>query len=99
MTSATQEDEMVNEAVASKMTKESAAKIESPVEIQTNQFLESESSFLSSLTKIFSDSSATENLVKSLTRKDESTGQSYLQIPVESEAMVKNCYYSNCRFV
>jgi SNF2 family DNA or RNA helicase len=90
LTSATHDDGRLDEAVTSEITKESAAKIEPTTDIQTNQFLESASSFISNLTKIFSDSNATENLVKSLTRKDESTGQSYLQIPVESEAVVKN---------
>jgi SNF2 family DNA or RNA helicase len=57
---------------------------------QTTHLLQSASSFITQLTKIFSDNAATENLVKSLTRKDEATGQTYLQIPVENEAAVKN---------
>ncbi len=57
---------------------------------QTSQLLVSASSFISQLTKTLSDEGATEDLLKSLTRKDESTGQTYLQIPVENEGVVKN---------
>ncbi|MFT4156131.1 DEAD/DEAH box helicase [Parafilimonas sp.] len=48
------------------------------------------SSFITQLTNVLGDASATANLVQSLTRKDESTGQTYLQIPVENEAVIKN---------
>lgn len=48
------------------------------------------SSFLSQLTSVLSDAAATENLVQSLTRKDEETGQTFLQIPVENEGVIKN---------
>jgi hypothetical protein len=37
-----------------------------------------------------SDAKATENLIQSLTKKDEVSGQTYLQIPVENEAAAKN---------
>ena len=57
---------------------------------ETSNLLSTTSSFISQLTNILSDASATEQLVQSLTRKDESTGQTYLQIPVENEAVVKN---------
>ena len=59
---------------------------------QTNNLLTTASSFITQLTNVLSDASATENLVKSLTRKDEATGQTYLQIPVENEAVVKNAF-------
>lgn len=58
--------------------------------VQTADLISTTSSFISQLTHVLSDAAATENLVKSLTRKDESTGQTYLQIPVENEAVVKN---------
>jgi superfamily II DNA/RNA helicase len=91
LTTAIQNDEIIDEDnVVIEIKKEAVTKIEPKEDVQTNQFLESASVFMSNLTKIFSDSSATENLVKSITRKDESTGQSYLQIPVENEAVVKN---------
>lgn len=59
-------------------------------ETQTADLLSTTSSFITQLTNVLNDAAATENLVKSLTRKDESTGQTYLQIPVENEAVVKN---------
>jgi superfamily II DNA/RNA helicase len=61
-------------------------------EPQTANFLTTASSFITQLTNMLSDATATENLVKSLTRKDEATGQTYLQIPVENEAVVKNAF-------
>jgi SNF2 family DNA or RNA helicase len=57
---------------------------------QTSQLLGSASSFISKLTNTLSDEGATEDLLKSLTRKDEFTGQTYFQIPVENEAVVRN---------
>ncbi len=54
------------------------------------QLLQTTSSFISQLTSILGDSGATDRLAKSLTRKDEHTGQTYLQIPVENEAVIKN---------
>jgi superfamily II DNA or RNA helicase len=47
-------------------------------------------SFLSGLAKTLSDPAATQQLVSSLTAKDEATGQTYLKIPVENEATVAN---------
>ncbi len=58
--------------------------------LQTSALLNTTSSFITQLTNILSDAAATESLVQSLTRKDKSTGQTYLQIPVENEAIVKN---------
>ncbi len=56
----------------------------------TSNFLTVAGSFFSQLTSVLSNTAATENLVKTITRKDESNGQTYLQIPVENEAVVKN---------
>ncbi len=47
-------------------------------------------SFFSGLARTLSDPAATQNLVNSLMAKDEKTGQTYLKIPVESEATVAN---------
>lgn len=58
--------------------------------LQTSDLLNTTSSFITQLTNVFSDAAATENLVQSLTRKDESTGQTYFQVPVENEAVIKN---------
>jgi hypothetical protein len=46
--------------------------------------------FLTGLAKTLSDPNETQKLVHSLTAKDEQTGQTYLKIPVENEAMVSN---------
>ncbi len=50
------------------------------------------STFFSQLSSVLSDSKATENFVQSFTKKDEATGQTYLQIPVENEAVIKNVF-------
>ena len=68
-----------------------------PVEVAlaatpASNLLTTASSFISQLTNVLSDAAATEDLVKSLTRKDESTGQTYFQIPVENEGVVKNAF-------
>jgi SNF2 family DNA or RNA helicase len=74
-----------------KQTAEETAIIErSSMEKVGNNLLSTTSSFISQLTSILSDASATENLVQSLTRKDERSGQTYLQIPVENETVIKN---------
>jgi SNF2 family DNA or RNA helicase len=74
-----------------KQTQEDAVTVEKVVAEETkNDFFNTASSFISQLTNILSDATATENLVQSLTRKDENTGQTYLQIPVENEMVVKN---------
>ena len=66
-----------------------------PIEIpfeesKTSDLLTTTSSFITQLTNVLSDASATETLVRSLTRKDEATGQTFFQIPVENEAVIKN---------
>lgn len=58
--------------------------------VQTENLLQAASSFINQLTSVLSNSTATENLVKSLTHKDETTGQTYFKIPVENEAAIKN---------
>jgi SNF2 family DNA or RNA helicase len=73
-----------------KQTPPEAVNEASTTAMETNNLLQTTSSFISQLTAVLSNAAATENLVKSLTRKDESTGQTYLQIPVENETVVKN---------
>jgi len=78
-------DDDVKETPATKATAEKPAAAE-----QASNLLNTTSSLITQLTNVLSDATATDNLVKSLTRKDESTGQTYLQIPVENEGVVKN---------
>ena len=47
-------------------------------------------SFLSGLAQTLSSPEKTQQLVSSLTAKDEKTGQTFLKIPVENEATVSN---------
>ena len=54
------------------------------------QLIQSFSSFFTQMTRVLSEPSSTEQLVKSLTKTDEATGQTYLQIPVENEMVVRN---------
>ena len=56
------------------------------------QLLQTATSFFTQLGKILSDTKATENLIQSLTKKDETNGQTYLQIPVENENVVKSAF-------
>jgi hypothetical protein len=46
--------------------------------------------FLEMLTQTLSDKEARNNLVASLTEKDEKTGKTYVKIPVENEKIVEN---------
>ena len=56
------------------------------------QLIQTAASFFSQLGNVLTDVKATESLVQSLTKKDEATGQTYVQIPVENEAVVKNAF-------
>ena len=56
------------------------------------QLIQTAGSFFTQLGNVLSDAKATENLIQSLTKKDETTGQTYLQIPVENEGVVKNVF-------
>lgn len=73
-----------------KQAPEATPVAESATANQTNNLLQTASSFITQLTHVLNDAKTTENLVQSLTRKDEISGQTYLQIPVENEAVVKN---------
>lgn len=56
------------------------------------QLIQTASSFFAQLGNVLSDAKATENLLQSITKKDEATGQTYLHIPVENENVVKNAF-------
>lgn len=47
-------------------------------------------SFLSRLSQTLSDEKAAQNLVNELVQKDKETGETYLKIPVENEAIIQN---------
>ncbi|MEZ4954627.1 MAG: DEAD/DEAH box helicase [Saprospiraceae bacterium] len=54
------------------------------------ELVQSGISFLNGLAQTLSSPEKTQKLVSSLTAKDEKTGQTYLRIPVENEAVVSN---------
>ncbi|MEO7046842.1 MAG: hypothetical protein ABI091_16185, partial [Ferruginibacter sp.] len=56
------------------------------------QLIQTASSFFTQLGNVLSDAKATENLLQSITKKDEDTGQAYLHIPIENENVVKNAF-------
>ena len=56
------------------------------------QLIQTASSFFTQLGSVLSDEKATENLLQSITKKDEATGQTYLHVPVENENVVKNVF-------
>jgi SNF2 family DNA or RNA helicase len=56
------------------------------------QLIQTASSFFTQLGNILTDARTTESLIQSLTKKDETNGKTYLQIPVENEAVVKNAF-------
>lgn len=56
------------------------------------QLIQTAGSFFTQLGNILSDAKATENLLQSITKKDETTGQTFVQLPVENEAVVKNVF-------
>ncbi|MEO9021297.1 MAG: C-terminal helicase domain-containing protein [Ginsengibacter sp.] len=58
----------------------------------TQQLIQTASSFFTQLGKVLSDTKATENLLQSITKKDEATVQTYLHIPVGNENAVKNVF-------
>ncbi len=56
----------------------------------SNALIESGVSFLSQLMHTLNDSSATKELVKNITEKDELTGKTYLKIPIQDNEVVEN---------
>jgi SNF2 family DNA or RNA helicase len=64
--------------------------LQANVTTNANEFMQQASSFFGSLSAILSDPIASENLVKSISKKDEATGQTYLQIPVANDGVIKN---------
>lgn len=97
-----QKEEVIKPAPAAKQaslfedddTKQPEEKIfhaaETKQESPASDLLKSASQFISNLTNVLTDKDATEQLSKTLTRRDEATGQTYLQIPVENEGVIKN---------
>jgi superfamily II DNA/RNA helicase len=75
-----EEDEIATEPVQAAPTETATA----PVEL-----LSTFSSFVSQLTQVLSSPASTQQLVNSITRKDEQTGQTYLQIPVANADVVQ----------
>src|SRR6185437_8852482 len=56
------------------------------------QLIQTASSFFTQLGNVLSDGKTAENLLQSITKKDEATGQTYLHIPVDNENVVKNAF-------
>ena len=54
------------------------------------RFLSAAGNFFDTLSKTLADPAATQNLVASLTEKDQTTGQTYLKVPVQNEQLVKS---------
>lgn len=56
------------------------------------QLLQTAGSFFTQLGNVLTDAKATESLLQSIIKKDETSGQTYVQLPVENEAVVKNVF-------
>ncbi len=56
------------------------------------QLIQTASSFFTQLGSVLSDAKATESLLQSITKKDETTGQTYLHVPVENDQIVRNVF-------
>lgn len=59
---------------------------------EPNDLVQMGMSFFAGLTQTLADPVATQNLVNSITEKDEQTGQSYLKIPVQGKEVVENAF-------
>ena len=57
---------------------------------ETHDLLESGGNFFGKLLHTLSDKNKTEELLNTLVKKDEKTGNTYLQIPVENQKVVEN---------
>ncbi|MEO8960504.1 MAG: DEAD/DEAH box helicase [Ginsengibacter sp.] len=85
---ATYEDDDVKHVVPAKAFKQLELFSTQPEQ----QLIQTASSFFTQLGNVLSDAKATENLLQSITKKDEATGQTYLHVPVENENVVKNAF-------
>ncbi len=83
------DDDDVKQIAAAKETLQGKPLINEP-ENAGQQLIQTAASFFTQLGSVLSDPKATESLVQSLIKKDETTGQTYLQIPVDNEVAVKN---------
>lgn len=82
-------DEDILSDVEENQREEKSASPQEPV-FNQQEFAAGASNFISQLAGVLSNPEATQQLVRSLTHKDESTGQTYLKIPVAGEESVKN---------
>ncbi|HHH49733.1 MAG TPA: DEAD/DEAH box helicase [Saprospiraceae bacterium] len=57
-----------------------------------NELVQAGMAFFQGLSNTLSDPVATQNLVKSITAKDEKTGKTYLKIPIENEKLIQNAF-------
>ncbi|MEO6844612.1 MAG: C-terminal helicase domain-containing protein, partial [Ginsengibacter sp.] len=84
----TYEDDDVKQNKSAKESKQPESFNAEPAQ----QLLQTAGSFFAQLGSVLSDAKATENLLQSITKKDEATGQTYLHVPVENENVVKNVF-------
>ncbi|HEY5463153.1 MAG TPA: DEAD/DEAH box helicase [Hanamia sp.] len=87
-TTETYEDDDVKQTIPEKATEQPELFSAKPEQ----QLIQTASSFFTQLGNVLSDAKATENLLQSITKKDDATGQTYLHIPVENENVVKNAF-------
>ncbi|MEZ4988921.1 MAG: SNF2-related protein [Saprospiraceae bacterium] len=85
-------DDTTPEEPASHQEEKPAARKQSspPATPQAAELVQMGASFFSALTQTLSDEKKTKELVSSIVKKDEQSGQTYLHIPVENEAIVQN---------
>lgn len=88
------EDDDVKEITLAKEPKEPVSQSSEEISEASppQQLIQSAASFFTQLGNVLSDSKATEDLIQSITKKDETTGKAYLQIPIENEAVIKNAF-------
>lgn len=77
--------EMKDKKVASKPPKDTQVATSEPQQLMANGL-----QFFNQLSKTLQDPKATQQLVSSITEKDEATGKTYLKVPVEDEKAVEN---------
>jgi hypothetical protein len=83
------EDDDVKQTATTKEAGQTAMFNAKPIDAG-QQLVQTATNFFTQLSTVLSDAKATESLVQSITKKDETTGQTYLQIPVENEMVIKN---------
>jgi SNF2 family DNA or RNA helicase len=78
------------QAVVQKMQEPENQSISTNTAPTPQELLQNGFNFFGQLAKTLSSPEATQNLVNSIVQKDETTGQSYLKIPVENQEVVQN---------